>query len=404
MRSPHPSAKRVSKSSLATASLPFSIPALRNPDTPRPPLHNSPGHSLYAWAMSLTRPFALTVAPSRPNALRRRTLALIPLLLASLLLPACINLPRQPVPKERIEEVEILGIPYVRSWGDEASPAMTKVIGASIELQRRCLAAKRVITLGDIHMLAMSGGESDGVFGAGYLNGWTADGTRPKFGTVTGISTGAFIAPFAFLGSDYDAFLSYVYTSVSTKDIFAQRGLLSGLFSDVMAKIDPLCQLLGKCIDRPFLGRAVADCAIDRIRIIGVTNMHTQRPVNWSMAKIACSNHLETLDLFREVLMAAPFIPAIFSLVIFDVELDGKKYDKLHVDGGVTSQGFICRLAFSFKSLPDQAVVRMVMSFARLIATFDQSAGHWRYVPHEPRLPARQPQLQALSCTLHFHA
>ena len=49
--------------------------------------------------------------------------------------------------------------------------------------------------------LALSGGGADGAYGAGVLNGWTASGTRPEFTVVSGVSTGALIAPFAFLGS-----------------------------------------------------------------------------------------------------------------------------------------------------------------------------------------------------------
>src|SRR5512139_2627309 len=67
--------------------------------------------------------------------------------------------------------------------------------------------------------LAVSGGGDNGAFGAGLLCGWTAAGDRPVFKLVTGISTGALIAPFAFLGSAYDAQLKEFYTTTSPKDI-----------------------------------------------------------------------------------------------------------------------------------------------------------------------------------------
>jgi predicted acylesterase/phospholipase RssA len=51
--------------------------------------------------------------------------------------------------------------------------------------------------------LALSGGGPDGAFGAGVLRAWTESGTRPEFDIVSGISTGAIIAPFAYLGFDY---------------------------------------------------------------------------------------------------------------------------------------------------------------------------------------------------------
>jgi len=60
--------------------------------------------------------------------------------------------------------------------------------------------------------LAISGGGDNGAFGAGLLYGWTEAGTRPEFKLVTGVSTGALIAPFAFLGPAYDERLKALYT------------------------------------------------------------------------------------------------------------------------------------------------------------------------------------------------
>ena len=83
--------------------------------------------------------------------------------------------------------------------------------------------------------LAISGGGSDGAFGAGLLNGWTETGTRPHFKIVTGVSTGALIAPFAFLGSDYDDELKASYTTIDSSRIFSVRGLLPMLWSEAVA-------------------------------------------------------------------------------------------------------------------------------------------------------------------------
>jgi Patatin-like phospholipase len=70
--------------------------------------------------------------------------------------------------------------------------------------------------------LAVSGGGDNGAFGAGLLNGWTAAGNRPEFKLVTGVSTGALIAPFAFLGPAYDDKLKKVYTTITPKDILTR--------------------------------------------------------------------------------------------------------------------------------------------------------------------------------------
>src|SRR5205085_11837476 len=74
----------------------------------------------------------------------------------------------------------------------------------------RLAGSERTVTL-----LALSGGGSNGAYGAGLLKGWTEKGDRPQFDIVTGISTGALMAPFAFLGSDLDGELELAYTTVS---------------------------------------------------------------------------------------------------------------------------------------------------------------------------------------------
>jgi predicted acylesterase/phospholipase RssA len=90
--------------------------------------------------------------------------------------------------------------------------------------QARAIDPRGVVdTTGHVNVLALSGGGANGAFGAGLLNGWTAAGTRPVFKLVTGLSTGALIAPFAFLGSAYDATLREFYTTISTKGIYNER-------------------------------------------------------------------------------------------------------------------------------------------------------------------------------------
>ena len=92
------------------------------------------------------------------------------------------------------------------------------------------------------YFLAISGGGDNGAYGAGFLNGWTASGTRPEFKVVTGISTGALIAPFAFLGPKYDYVLERVYTTTAQKDIFKKRGIVKGIFGDAHGGHTPACR------------------------------------------------------------------------------------------------------------------------------------------------------------------
>ncbi len=130
-------------------------------------------------------------------------------------LAACSAISRQPVP-EGVELDAVVAAPGpIRIWGD-VLPKNLAAIRRELDAQRQ---ANNFDPLGARNYLAVSGGGSDGAFGAGLLVGWSEAGTRPKFDVVTGISTGALIAPFAFLGSDYDAQLKEVYTTYGQKDI-----------------------------------------------------------------------------------------------------------------------------------------------------------------------------------------
>jgi hypothetical protein len=78
------------------------------------------------------------------------------------------------------------------------------------------------------------GGGANGAFGAGFLSGWTATGKRPVFKIVTGVSTGALMAPFAFIGPPYDQALRDFYTTTRSRDIFL-LGSTFGLLWQLMA-------------------------------------------------------------------------------------------------------------------------------------------------------------------------
>ena len=189
-------------------------------------------------------------------------------------------------------------------------------------------------------LLAISGGGEDGAYTAGVLNGWTAHGDRPEFRAVTGISTGALIAPFAFLGPRYDHVLREIYTGVSQKDIFRKRNLLSGLFGDAMADTTPLLHLTARYVDRPLLDEIAAEYAKGRLLMVGTTNLDTLEPVIWNMTAIAASKDPNALQLFRRVLLASASIPGAFPPVMIDVVVDGVRYQEMHVDGGTMAQVF----------------------------------------------------------------
>jgi hypothetical protein len=84
---------------------------------------------------------------------------------------------------------------------------------------------------------------ANGAYGAGVLSGWSELGNRPEFTLVTGISTGALTAPFAFLGSDYDEQLKTLYTTLDTSRIFSAGAFFRscGVIPSSTARPWPVC-------------------------------------------------------------------------------------------------------------------------------------------------------------------
>ncbi len=263
------------------------------------------------------------------------------------LVMGCGSIPKRiPLPAGLSNEAKISGIPRARGWGDLPPPWMDKIFALSPEE----LQARFSKVMGKEHnYLAISGGGSNGAFTAGLLFGWTEAGTRPNFSMVTGISTGALIAPFAFLGPAYDATIKEIYTGISTEDILTERSLISAIFSDALADTKPLQKLLKKYIT-PEVMEAIGDeFRKGRILNIGTTNLDAQRPVIWNIGAIAASGQPQALDLIRDLLLASASIPVAFPPVLIEVEANGQVYDELHVDGGGSSQVFLYPLGIDWR-------------------------------------------------------
>jgi predicted acylesterase/phospholipase RssA len=189
--------------------------------------------------------------------------------------------------------------------------------------------------------LAVSGGGDNGAFGAGLLNGWSAAGNRPEFKLVTGVSTGALIAPFAFLGPAYDVKLKAFYTEVSPTDILERRSVLAAVTSDALADNRPLWQQVEKEVDRALLDTIGAEYAKGRLLLVATVDLDARQPILWNLTRIAASQDPKALDLFRSVMIASAAIPGAFPPVMIDVEAGGQAYQEMHVDGGTMSQVFI---------------------------------------------------------------
>jgi predicted acylesterase/phospholipase RssA len=266
------------------------------------------------------------------------------ILLGAFLLQRIFRLPRRlpPVPDELTTLAVIPGISGARYLvGVDIEPFVRDVAAARQREEEFLARSRHPGPLPPADMLAVSGGGDKGAFGAGLLCGWSATGTRPQFKAVTGISTGALIAPLAFLGSEYDDTLKKVYTSVTPADIAQRRSILAAIDNDGMADNRPLWNLISRSIDQTLLSRIAQEHRNGRILLIGTTNLDARQPVVWNMGTIAASGDPKALALFRTILLASAAIPAAFPPSMVRVEVDGTTYEEMHVDGGASAQVFL---------------------------------------------------------------
>ena len=268
----------------------------------------------------------------------------IPLVVLGLLLvQGCGSAPTRldAVPPTLTAQAEIPGMPGVRYVAGGDMTELFKVGVEALRLEQESLAEQgQKGALPPLTYLAISGGGDNGAFTAGLLNAWTAKGDRPEFKLVTGISTGALIAPFAFLGPKYDATLKEVYTTISPKDVIETRSFLSGVFGDAMADNAPLWMLTRKSVNEEFLKEVAAEYAEGRFLLVATADMDARRAIIWDMGKIASYGGQDALDLFVSVMIASASIPAGFPPVMIDVEAGGQHYQEMHVDGGIMAQVF----------------------------------------------------------------
>lgn len=192
-----------------------------------------------------------------------------------------------------------------------------------------------------LNVLAISGGGSHGAFDAGVLHGWSASDSRPVFDVVTGVSTGALISTFAFLGSEYDEFLRDSYVKTRAEDVYLTRSVFSVVFSDSLASSKPLKQKIDDAITPEILQKVAQAHATGRRLYVGTTNLDTRRFVIWDMGAIASNGRSDSLTLYRQIILASASVPGFLPPVLIDIEVDGQKFQELHVDGGVTAAVFV---------------------------------------------------------------
>jgi len=286
---------------------------------------------------------------------------------AAVLLSACAAPPRRanPMTEALSGQIHLFGKERIRAWGDASPRAFNELLAAhreSAELKQVAAAFREAA-----NFLSISGGGANGAYGAGVIVGWTKSGRRPPFVVVTGVSTGALIAPFAFLGPDYDWVPEEVYNFHGTADLVSMRSVLKSVFSDAFFDSAPLRKEIASYITPDEMKAIAAEHHRGRRLLIGTTDMDALRPVVRIIGMIAEQGTLEALDLIRRIILASASIPVAFSPVVIDMPHQGQVYQELHADGGVTNQvflfppdldwdGFVDHFAFSRK--PDLYIIR----------------------------------------------
>jgi len=319
---------------------------------------------------------------------------------AALFVSGCATAPRrQAVPANLVTQAEVAGFPPgIRYFPRDAEDVQEfeQDFVDSWARERTDLQLEYGAQMPPVAYLAISGGGDNGAFGAGLLSGWTKSGTRPKFKLVTGVSTGALIAPFAFLGSNYDDKLKALYTGVSLKDIAEPRPVYSAFFSDALADTSPLYGLVRKYVTQDMLDAIAAEYKKGRILLVGTTDLDARRPVIWNITEIAATRSPGALELVHKILMASAAIPGTFPPVMIDARAGGQAYQEMHVDGGTSNQVFVYPVA---------------SELAKLSAEHDAERKRTLYVIRNARLDPEWAQvdrrtlpiaMRAISCLIQY--
>ncbi len=252
----------------------------------------------------------------------------------SLLLAACATVPRKAAVPPAIAPAAPLGFPStVRFLADDYD-----TIAARRERVLRGLAA--AANGQPVSILALSGGGAGGAFGAGVLVGLTRGGERRPFEAVTGVSAGALLAPFAFLGPAWDASVEKIFASGQIEHVL-RRPVLGYLFRPSIYSGKPLRRLVDEIVTDRLVAAVAAAAATGRVLYVATTDLDNQELVIWDLGAIASHGGDDARRLFRKVLLASASLPGVFPPVLIRVEHGGMTYDELHVDGGATLPFFV---------------------------------------------------------------
>jgi patatin-like phospholipase len=259
--------------------------------------------------------------------------ALCVFLLSCMLLSACAGIPRRSAPIGHDASAIVPGFPAEIRWvGSTRRDIELRSPGLLRQVQ---LAADG----GAVNVLVLSGGGAGGAFGAGALVGLSRRGTRPDFQVVTGVSTGALIAPLAFLGQGWDSQLTEAFSGARTQHLMHPHWL-GALFGDSVYRGEPLAQVVDHYVTDELLRAVASESQRGRLLVVATTDLDSEETVFWNLGLIAEQGGAKAKRLFRDVLIASASIPGVFPPVMIQVEQAGKTFEEMHVDGSAMASLF----------------------------------------------------------------
>ena len=264
---------------------------------------------------------------------------------------------------------EIPGMPRVRFYADTQASVFDSYSQGAVGPTPRAL-----------DYLALSGGGADGAFGAGFLHGLTLSGHRPDFAIVSGVSTGALMAPFVFLGPQYDDTLQRLYSGDLGASLIKSVSLLNGVFGNALVDSDKLGHLVAKYVTPDIMELVAAEHRKGRRLFVATTNLDSQRGVVWDLGAIATSGSPNALSLFRQVIVASASIPGLFPPRLVSVEANGRAFKEMHVDGSAIQQIFVAPDDVLYGERQNRAVPRFKNLYVLLNNKLDPT---FSVVPNE---------------------
>lgn len=234
------------------------------------------------------------------------------------------------------ERLNPLGVEGLRYWdGDNENVSNYDILAEVLEFIDDKGANSH------IHHLALSGGGVNGAFSAGILNGWSATETRPEFDVVSGISTGAIVSLFAYLGSDYDQQLRRYYTDTAPSEMFKLNSLFRVFSGNSLINTEGFEHKVRAAIDMPMLEQLAVERAKGRLLLIGTTSLDNEKLAIWDIGRIAQVGSAQAQTLIQDIVIASSSIPGAFPAKLISIDDGQQHFDELHVDGGVSRQVFL---------------------------------------------------------------